>query len=189
MYELGERALTDMAAAVKHKLEILRSYVEEQEKLLELRRQQQIEQEQKILDRIRVEKIERKQRIVEAEELVDRIINQKQDVTCQPPETKGQFLYSLTMTVWNSWEEKQEEAIIAILKTAQTWNDYVEIVSHCSPGGQKISQEEGEKRLRKILDGKERNQFILLRSQLHKLPHQPQINTAAIQDNGLTLMA
>ncbi len=117
------------------------------------------------------------------------IVSNKQNLTCQPPETKGQILYSLASRFLLSFEEKQEEAIIAILKTAQTWNDYVEIISHCSPDGQKISQEEGEKRLWKILDGRERNQFKMLRYKLDKLPRQPQINTAAIQDNGLTLTA
>ena len=44
MYQQGERALIKMTAAVKHKLETLHSYVDEQEKLLELHLQQQIEQ-------------------------------------------------------------------------------------------------------------------------------------------------
>jgi hypothetical protein len=156
MYEKGKQSFRTMAKAINHKLEIMQSNVDEQQRL---------------------------------EKLAEHIISNKQNLTCQPPETKGQILYSLTPRFWISFEEKQEEAIIAILKTAQTWNDYVEIVSHCSSGGQKIPQEEGEKRLWKILDGKERNQFELLRYQLHKLPRQPQIKTAAIQDNGLTLTA
>ncbi len=117
-----------------------------------------------------------------AEKLAESILTNISRLSCQPPEAKGQVLYSLSSTYSSSWEEKQEDAIIAILRTAQTWNDYVEIVSHCSPYGQKISLEDGEKRLRKILDFSEKIDFNIIRIKLKYL-QKPKINTAAVYND------
>jgi len=117
-----------------------------------------------------------------AEQLAKNILANISRLSCQPPEAKGQLLYSLSSTFRTSREEKQEEAIIAILQTAQTWNDYVEIVSHCSPYGQKISLEDGEKRLRNILDFSEEIDFNIIRFKLKYL-QKPKINTAAVYNN------
>ncbi len=117
-----------------------------------------------------------------AEQLAENILTNISRFSCQPPEAKGQILYSLSSTYRSSWEEKQEEAIIAIMQTAQTWNDYVEIVSHCSPYGQKISLEDGEKRLRNILDFSEEIDFNIIRFKLKYL-QKPKINTAAVYND------
>ena len=120
--------------------------------------------------------------------LAEHILANKQNLSCHPPEAKSQLLYSLSTYYAFSRQEKQEEAIIAILGTAQTRNDYVEMVSHCSPGGQKISLVEGEARLRKILDFTEQHQFDRLLLELRMLDTEPQINTAAIY-NDMTQLA
>ncbi len=189
IYEKGYRTAYKIYQPVKNKLKEIQSYVKEQEALGELHQQHKKELNQRKIKEIREQIKIKEQRMRDAKALANRILSNKQQLACQPPETKGQLLYSLTPMSWKKSEETQEEAIITILKTAQSWNDYIEIVSHCSEGGVKIPLEQGEKRLRHILDGRDHDRFELLRLQLKRLNRQPQINTAAIIDNGVSLPA
>ena len=75
-----------------------------------------------------------------------------------------------------SAREKQEEAIIAILRTIQTWNEYVEVTAE-QYGNRRpwFLCAAGEALVQNALDRSEKWQFNWLRQQLSHYSHRPDI--------------
>ncbi len=120
------------------------------------------------------------------------------DVSFLPPESKGQILYSLCPTSWKSFELKQELAILKIMRTIQTWHEYVEIMSHCTETGAKVHDnrwQTGEREIYKVIDGFGAIEYdfrkirLWLNRNKNNLPQQAQINTAVVRNNGLADIA
>ena len=120
-----------------------------------------------------------------------------------PPEGKGQLLFALCKSHWPFpfRADVQEDAILVILGTIQTWREYKEIMEHLSIDGSRLrvkplgdaddqTWRHGEAFLHRFLDGAQKNQFLRMRETLNKvsqLPHAPQVHTAAVRDNGIAL--
>ncbi len=141
-----------------------------------------------------------KTRQQQAEKLAQRILDHPDYALFQPPEGKGRLLRNLCYDYWFSMEETQEDAMIAILKTIQTWNEYKEVMEHLTSDGRRIKPKSatgfdttwqlGEETLREFLDGLQEGQWQYLKLKLflnrtQQLPNQPQINLAAVRDNGI----
>ncbi len=116
------------------------------------------------------------------------------DVSFLPPESKGQILYNLCPTSWKSFEVKQELAILKIMRTIQTWHEYVEVMSHCTETGEKVNDnrwQTGEREIYKVIDGLDAIEYEFRKLRLwldrdkNSLPQQAQINTAVVRNNGL----
>jgi hypothetical protein len=134
---------------------------------------------------------------VEAKVLAQKILSSTEEVLFQPPEAKGRLLRALCHRPWLSFNSEQEQAIIAVLRTIQTWNEYKEVMEHLTVDGSRIALGEhawkkGEQVLWDFLGlvNRMRLQYehlkLLLQRTSH-LPVQPQIHTAAVRDNGLGL--
>jgi hypothetical protein len=70
--------------------------------------------------------------------LAKRILANPDLVLFQPPEGKGRLLRNLCYEYGFSFEETQEDAIIAVLKTIQTWQVYKEVMEHLASDGRRI---------------------------------------------------
>ncbi|UWZ79772.1 hypothetical protein L9S41_19155 [Geoalkalibacter halelectricus] len=79
----------------------------------------------------------------DALELADRILapESRELILFLPPEGKGQLLYALCKRHWPFpfRAERQEDAILVILGTIQTWREYKEILEHLSIDGSRQS--------------------------------------------------
>ena len=128
----------------------------------------------------------------QSSELAEKILGRPHNFVFLTPEGKGRLIFHLCPCVWYSAEEKQEEAIMAILRTIQTWNEYIEVMAHCTETGIHGSFRTGEDLVQNVLDGSDKWQFNRLRQQLrhcYKLPRQAQMHMAAVRDNRSTNMA
>lgn len=85
------------------------------------------------------------------------------------PEAKGHMLAVLCHTSLFSFEEEQEEAILAVLGTLQSLRDYHETLEHLTFGAEKITVEEGRRILHGILDGREHRAWHRLENRLRRL--------------------
>jgi hypothetical protein len=117
-----------------------------------------------------------------------------------PPEGRGFLLRNLCYEYWFSFEETQEDAIIAVLKTIQTWHEYKEIMEHLTSDGRRIhpkpasgpddTYQIGERTLWEFLDGTQKEQYRYHRLRLfmdrcNSLVKEPTLHAAAIRDNGI----
>jgi hypothetical protein len=155
-----------------------------------------------ILDKLQVLE-DAKQNQAKAEALAKRLLDNPDLVTFLTPEGKGRLLRNLCYSYWSSLEETQEDAMLAILRTVQTWNEYKEIMEHLSGDGRRIlpnkgvgdqTWQRGEETLWDFLDGAQERKWRYERLHLflnrqQQLPRQPQLHAAAIRDNGLTSIA
>ncbi len=131
----------------------------------------------------------------EASDLALKILSAPDNLVFLTPEGKGRLLYHLCPTTWVTHEERQEEAIVAIIRTIQSWHEYVEVMVHCTADGSAVADnkwETGEKSLLDVLDGFDLKNYnadklkLFLFLNKTKLSKTAQINTAAVRDNGLT---
>ncbi|MDO3378329.1 hypothetical protein [Geoalkalibacter halelectricus] len=139
----------------------------------------------------------------EAMRLAERILRNPDLVLFQAPEGKGRLLRALCQSQWPFplRAELQEDAILTILETIQTWNEYKEIMEHLTMDGSRLrpapeagiddwTWREGESILYRFLDGAQEREFIRMRQFLKNasnLTRQPQVHTAAVRDNGIAL--
>ena len=123
------------------------------------------------------------------------------DIHFLPPEGKGRLLHALCQSQWPIplLGERQEDAILAILKTIQTRNEYREVMEHLTPDGRRLRPKpatgiddgtwrKGEDIIRKFLDGAQLREFRRLRRFIDRaalLPEQPRMHTAALRNNGI----
>ena len=123
------------------------------------------------------------------------LLSEPENLVFLTPEGKGRLLYHLCPTNWATHEERQEEAIVAIIKTIQSWHEYVEVMVHCTIDGSPVPDnkwETGEKCLLNVLDGHDLKNYnaeklkLFLFLNKYKLPKSAKINTAALRDNGST---
>ncbi len=122
-----------------------------------------------------------------ASDFAEKVLSRPDNLVFLPPEGKGRLIFHLCPCIWYSAEEKQEEAIIAILRTIQTWNEYVEVMVHSTETGARGSFAAGEALVQNVLDRSEKWHFNRLRKQLrhcYALPRQAQMHMAAVRDNG-----
>ncbi|WP_442107758.1 LysM peptidoglycan-binding domain-containing protein [Pseudomonas sp. NUPR-001] len=76
-----------------------------------------------------------------------------------PPETLGPMVYMLTEGFVESFNERQEEALVILLSEIRNWRHFIEVLEHCSPSAQKVNAMVSLERINAILDGYEQNQF------------------------------
>lgn len=82
------------------------------------------------------------------------------------PEAQGRMLCIWCRTYIESAEEIQEDAIIKLLQNVQSQQEYHEICEHMDLKGKKVSAREGDRMIRRILDGTQNDIFRKWRQQL-----------------------
>ena len=132
-----------------------------------------------------------------AQDKAQRIVDNPDLVLFLPPEGKGRLIRALCVRQWPAplKAELQEDAIIAILKTLQTHNEYKEVMEHLTFDGSRIAPgndawRQGEKIIDKFLNGAQDLEFRKLREFFKRtmfLPMTPRIHTAAVRDNGILI--
>ena len=91
----------------------------------------------------------------------------KLSIAMLPPETVGPMLYVLSESFIDSWESAQEEAIVLLLGSTDSWHQLIEILEHMSPKAEKVNAAGSLNRLNSILDGHQQDQFNQF---IHNLP-------------------
>jgi len=76
-----------------------------------------------------------------------------------PPETLGPMVYLLTEGFVESFNEKQEEALVTLLSEIKTWRHFIKTLEHCSPHGEKVNAMDSLERINSLLDSFEQKQF------------------------------
>ncbi|UVJ45958.1 hypothetical protein NVV94_10670 [Pseudomonas sp. LS1212] len=76
-----------------------------------------------------------------------------------PPETLGPMIYLLTEGFVESFNERQEEALVILLSEIRSWRQFIEVLEHCSPKARKVNAMVSLERINALLDGYEQNQF------------------------------
>jgi hypothetical protein len=69
------------------------------------------------------------------------------------------MLYVLSEEFVDSWESKQEKAIVLLLSSIGSWHQFIEVLEHMSPNAQKVDAIKSLNRLNSILDGCEQDEF------------------------------
>lgn len=69
-----------------------------------------------------------------------------------PPETLGMMMSTLCETFIDSWEEKQETALLILVSQIRTWRKFFETLEHMSEGGEKVDPMDSLRKLTAILD-------------------------------------
>ena len=108
-------------------------------------------------------------RLEHAQQLAARIQRRPELLLYATPEAKGHLLAVLCHTSLFSFEETQEEAILAVLDTLQSLRDYHETLEHLTFGAEKIGVEAGRRVLHGILDGREHHAWHRLENRLRTL--------------------
>ncbi|TDF82476.1 LysM domain-containing protein [Pseudomonas sp. H9] len=85
--------------------------------------------------------------------------NQVVPLSLLPPETVGPMVYVLTEGFVESFNERQETALVIILSEIRSWRQFIEVLEHCSPNGSKVSAMASLERINTILDGYQQSQF------------------------------
>ncbi|WP_095047529.1 LysM domain-containing protein [Pseudomonas sp. Irchel s3h9] len=87
-------------------------------------------------------------------------VNQKRiPLNILPPETIGPMIYLLTESFVESWAQDQEKAVILLLSHLRTWRHFIQVLEHCSKGGEKVDPMKSLNRINALLDGTEQQQF------------------------------
>ena len=76
-----------------------------------------------------------------------------------PPETIGPMVYVLSESFVDSWNEKQEKALVLLLSHLRQWRHMLEVLEHCSPSGAKTNAMDSLDRLNSMLDGSQQRSF------------------------------
>ncbi|MGH1329241.1 MAG: hypothetical protein ACRBBK_00015 [Paracoccaceae bacterium] len=79
-----------------------------------------------------------------------------------PPEAKGAILYALSETFLMSREEHQEAAILVVVRTVQTREEWQKIAARVNPMGAKTSYAAGMSRLNYVMDFANQTEFTRL---------------------------
>lgn len=69
-----------------------------------------------------------------------------------PPETMGMMLSTLCESFIESWEEKQEKALLIVVSQIRTWRQFFETLEHMSSEGKRVDPMNSLARLSAILD-------------------------------------
>ncbi|MBM3103493.1 LysM peptidoglycan-binding domain-containing protein [Pseudomonas sp. V1] len=78
-----------------------------------------------------------------------------------PPETLGPMVYVLVEGFVDSFNERQEEALVILLSEIKNWRQFVKVLEHCSPKGEPVDAIRSLERINSLLDGYEQYQFNL----------------------------
>lgn len=85
--------------------------------------------------------------------------NKRIPLNILPPETIGPMIYLLTESFVESWAEDQEKAVILLLSHLSSWRHFIQVLEHCSKGGEKVEPMKSLNRINALLDGAEQQQF------------------------------
>ncbi|WP_136475566.1 LysM domain-containing protein [Pseudomonas sp. DG56-2] len=80
-----------------------------------------------------------------------------------PPETLGPMIYVLVEGFADSFDERQEQALVILLSEIRRWRQFIEVLERCSSRGEKVNALDSLERINALLDGREQylfNRFV-----------------------------